>query len=74
MRYLVMILAVALSISFSACGSSTKKQISENEMKSKSDARIKLIGEYNTCVANAGGDAAKAKECESYLNAANKIK
>lgn len=74
MRYLVMILVFSLCFGLSACGSSTKKKTAENEMTSKSEARIKLINEYNTCVSNASGDPAKAKECESYLKAADKIK
>jgi hypothetical protein len=74
MRYLLVVLAFVLCFGVSGCGKSTKKQIKEDEMKSKSDARIKLINEYNDCVARAKGDANKVKECQSLMKAADKIK
>ena len=43
-------------------------------MKSKSEVRTKLRDEYKACINKADGNAAKIKECESLLNAAEKVK
>lgn len=74
MRYLTMIIVIALCFGITGCGSSVKKKAADNEMKTKSEARIKLINQYEACISKAGGDASKIKECESILKAADKIK
>lgn len=74
MRTLTTIMIILLSLVLSACGSSTKKNIEKKEMQSKSDARIELTNQYKECVIKAGGDQAKAKECDSYLDAIKKLK
>ena len=74
MRWLTLILAVVFCFGLSSCGKSTKTKIQENEMKSKSDVRMKLREQYKTCISNASGDAAKVQECESLLKAAEKVK
>lgn len=74
MRTLTAIMIILLTVSISACGSSTKKKVAKEEMKTKGDARIELTNQYKECVIKAGGDAAKAKECDSYLEAIKKLK
>jgi hypothetical protein len=48
--------------------------VQENEMKSKSDVRMKILDQYNACIKKADGDAAKVEECESLLKASEKVK
>ena len=74
MRTLTAIMIILLAVSLAACGSSTKKKVARQEMQSKSDARIELTNQYKECVINAGGDEAKVKACDSYLEAIEKLK
>ena len=45
----------------------------ENEIKSKSEVRMKLRQECEACIKKAAGDAATAEECESLLDTADKV-
>lgn len=74
MRTLATIIIILLTISLTACGSSTKKKVAKKEMQTKGDARIELTNQYKECVINAGGDEAKVKACDSYLEAIKKLK
>jgi len=74
MRTLTTITIIVLTISLTACGSSTKKKVANQEMKTKGDARVQLTNEYKECVIKAGGDEAKVKACDSYLEAIKKLK
>lgn len=74
MRTLTTIMIIMLSISLAACGSSTKKKVQKQEMQTKGDARVELTNQYKECVMKADGDQAKAKECDSYLEAIKKLK
>ena len=65
---------ILLTVGLTACGSSTKKKVAKQEMQTKGDARIELTNQYKECVIKAGGDQAKAKECDSYLEAIKKLK
>lgn len=74
MRTLTTILIILLSVSLTACGSSTKKKVAKQEMQTKGDARIQLTNEYKECVIKAGGDETQVKACDSYLEAIKKLK
>jgi len=75
MRILIAVMMIVLlSLGLTACGSSTKKKAEKKEMQSKSDARIELTNQYKECVIQAGGDEAKVKACDSYLEAIKKLK
>ena len=74
MRTLTTIMILLLLVTLTACGSSTKKQVAKQEMQAKGDARIELTNQYKECIIKAGGDEAKAKECNSYLDAIKKLK
>lgn len=74
MRKLTIILIILLSASLAACGSSTKKKAANQEMKTRSDARVELTNQYKECVVKAGGDQEKVKACDSYLEAIKKLK
>jgi len=74
MRTLTTIMIILLTVGLTACGSSTKKKVAKQEMQTKGDARIELTNQYKECVIKAGGDQAKAKECDSYLEAIKKLK
>ena len=36
--------------------------------------RLKLVGQYQECVKNSAGDAAKVEACDSYLKAAQALR
>ena len=74
MRWMVLVLAIVFCFGFTSCGKSTKQKVQENEMKSKSDVRMKILDQYNACIKKANGDAAKIQECESLLKASEKVK
>ena len=74
MRTLTTVLIILLTISLAACGSSTKKKVAKKEMQTKVDARVELTNQYKECVVQAGGDDAKVKACDSYLEAIKKLK
>lgn len=74
MRWMVLIITVLFCFGLSSCGKSTKQKVQENEMKSKSDVRMKILDQYNACIKKADGDAAKIQECESLLKASEKVK
>jgi hypothetical protein len=74
MRWMVLILTVVFCLGLTSCGKSTKQKVQENEMKSKSDVRMKILDQYNACIKKANGDAAKIQECESLLKASEKVK
>jgi len=73
-RILTTIIIILLSINLMACGSSTKKKVANKEMQTKGDARVELTNQYKECIKQAGGDEAKVKACDSYLEAINKLK
>jgi len=74
MRLMVLILTIMFCFGLSSCGKSTKQKVQENEMKSKSEVRMKILDQYNACIKKADGDAAKIQECESLLKASEKVK
>lgn len=74
MRWMVLIVTVLFCFGLSSCGKSTKQKVQENEMKSKSEVRMKILDQYNACIKKADGDAAKIQECESLLKASEKVK
>lgn len=74
MRLMTVFVTVLLVAALPSCGSSPKKKAQNKEMQTKSDARVKLTKEYQDCIVKAGGDKAKAKECDSYLEAIQKLK
>ena len=74
MRWMVLVLTVLFCFGISSCGKSTKQKVQENEMKSKSEVRMKILDQYNACIKKADGDAAKIQECESLLKASEKVK
>ena len=74
MRWMVLILTVLFCFGLTSCGKSTKQKVQENEMKSKSEVRMKILDQYNACIKKADGDAAKIQECESLLKASEKVK
>jgi len=74
MRILTTVMIILLSLGLTACGSSTKKKVEKKEMQTKGDARIELTNQYKECVIKAGGDEAKVKACDSYLEAIKKLK
>ena len=73
MRWMVLIVTVLFCFGLSSCGKSTKQKVQENEMKSKSEVRMKILDQYNACIKKADGDAAKIQECESLLKASEKV-
>ncbi|MDB4516409.1 hypothetical protein N9089_02280 [Crocinitomicaceae bacterium] len=74
MRWMVLVLTIVLCFGLTSCGKSTKQKVQENEMKSKSEVRMKILDQYNACIKKADGDKAKVEECESLLKASEKVK
>ncbi|MEE4243480.1 MAG: hypothetical protein V2I36_18620 [Desulfopila sp.] len=75
MRAITLIFTVAVCLILSACGGkSAKEKMMEEEMKTKSEVRMKLLKQYNSCISEAKGNADQIKECESLLQAADKVK
>jgi hypothetical protein len=79
MRRLGLMVCIGLAGAVSGCGSSERQADRAQErayeaQERVAEERLNLVGKYQKCVKDAGGDQAKASACESYLKAAEALK
>lgn len=79
MRYAVLVVGFVIIATLAACSSpqdraAKAQQDSYEAQEEVARHRLELIDEYQDCVKDAAGNAAKIEACDSYLRAAEALK